>query len=81
MLKLSDAQWKALEKIAQPGGHGYGEYAHLSRATAKALAKKGLVTLGYRPSGVYPGRRPHAEITDAGRALLKQRQEARGWGW
>ncbi len=48
---LSEAQMKALSQFAQHGGHGYGENAYLSTATAKSLAKAGLVRLGWRRSG------------------------------
>ena len=47
---LSTAQQRALAKIEGGLGHGYGEGAYLSRPTAKALARKGLIVLGTRPS-------------------------------
>jgi hypothetical protein len=50
-MSLSDAQIRALEDFAQPGGHGYGEFAYLSRATARVLARRGFVTLGTRDVG------------------------------
>ena len=47
-MKLSAAQVRALDKFCQPGGHGFGKYAYLSRATANALSDRGLVTLTTR---------------------------------
>jgi len=69
-MKLSDAQVNGLRKFSQAGGHGYGEYAYLSRATAKSLAKKGLVTLSYR------GKYPWGEATELGRKVLKDRDDS-----
>lgn len=70
-VKLSRAQIRALEDFAQAGGHGYGEYAYLSRATAKALASRGLVTLTYRILG--GGKKMGwGFITDEGREALRQ---------
>ena len=48
MLRLSAAQQRALAKI-EGHGHSYGEGAYLSRATAQALARKGLIVLGTVP--------------------------------
>lgn len=45
---LSKVQSKALADFVSPGGHGYGEGAYLSRATAKALEARGLVVLSGR---------------------------------
>ena len=49
-------------KIWQPGGHGYGDYAYLPSRTAEALARAGLVTLGF----LRRGRRSIAWATLAG---------------
>lgn len=66
---LTHAQWDALDKFAQPGGHGYGEFAYLPIPTARALERRGLVTLGRRES--LRGRLfRHGEATAAGRAVL-----------
>ena len=56
-MKLSETQIDALYAFAQAGGHGFGEYAYLSKATAHSLARKGLVKLGSRPGSVHSGRR------------------------
>ena len=50
--RLTPAQAKALREIQQPGGHGIGPYSYLPEKTAEALARLGLVVLGwhYLPS-------------------------------
>lgn len=67
--RLSLAQWKALDKFTQPGGHGHGEYAYLPTPTAKVLERRGLVTLG-RKSPLRGHSFPHGEATAAGRDML-----------
>jgi hypothetical protein len=51
-MKLSSAQTRALEKFCQLGGHGFGEFAYLSRATALALARMGYIRIGTKQSGL-----------------------------
>lgn len=69
--KLTAAQLKALQDFAQPGGHGWGEYAYLGRRTAKALEKRGLVELPMRRIG--PGRYlPWGRLTQAGLDALNE---------
>ncbi len=75
--KLSAAQTKALYKFSGSGGHGYGEYAYLPRSTARALAKMGLVRLGWvRTTGLGGQRRsmPWGLATAAGMAVLNSMQ-------
>jgi len=48
---LSDAMVRALDDFAAPGGHGYGDGAYLSRATAHALQGRGLIELSVRRPG------------------------------
>jgi hypothetical protein len=64
-MKLSKAQAAALHKIARGHGHGFGEYCYLSRATADALSKMGLVVLGLRGDiwAAQP-RKPWAVVAD-----------------
>lgn len=70
-MRLSAAQVRALDKFCQAGGHGYGEYAYLSRATAIALSERGLVVLSIRDLG--GGRKMRwGFITDAGRDALRE---------
>lgn len=45
-MKLSPAQLRALESFAMTDGHGFGEYSGISRSTAFALARAGLVIIG-----------------------------------
>lgn len=76
---LSAAMWRALEDFADAGGHGYGEYAHLSKRTAQALQRRGLVELGHRDLG---GGRYMAwgHATVAGRERLRQHRQQRAAG-
>jgi hypothetical protein len=50
-MKLTQAQVRALEKFAQAGGHGFGEFAYLPRATAYALARLGYIRIGTKQAG------------------------------
>jgi len=79
MMKLSKAQWRALEDFAQAGGHGSGEYAYLSKPTARALERRGLVELGRRKMAYEPSI-PWGRATLAGLQQLAMRRSraARG---
>jgi hypothetical protein len=70
--KLSEAQQEALRKFAQPGGHGYGEFAHLSAPTANALAKQGFIELGTSKAGITYERMQKGILTEAGLEALNQ---------
>lgn len=74
--RLSPAMWRALDDFAQPGGHGYGEYAYLSRATAKALRRRGLVTLGSRTSCFHARQIAWGWATEEGKRLLREHWKA-----
>jgi hypothetical protein len=74
--RLSNAQVRALEDFAQPGGHGYGEYAYLSRPTARALEAKGLVSLTIRDCGGGVRRR-WGSATEAGHQTLQEIRQAK----
>lgn len=50
-MKLTQAQVRALEQFASVGGHGFGEFAYLSRATAYALARLGYIRIGTKQAG------------------------------
>ena len=68
---LSATQIKALRDFAQAGGHGYGEYAYLSRPTAKSLERRGLVRLFPRWAGPRSGKvLSWGEATEEGKAFL-----------
>ena len=74
-MKLSPAMVRALRDFAEPGGHGYGEYAYLARPTAKALRDRGLVTLSTRDLG--GGRKMGWGVaTEAGVAILLEIRNA-----
>jgi hypothetical protein len=73
-MRLSPAQWRALDDFAQAGGHGYGEHAYLSRATAKALQRRGLVTLGSKTSMFRARRIAWGWATEEGKRLLRERR-------
>jgi hypothetical protein len=54
--KLSEAQRRALDKISQSGGHGFGEFAYLGGRTVAVLERLGLVTVGRKTHPSRPGR-------------------------
>ena len=73
-MKLSNAQIRALEDFARPGGHGFGEFANLSRATAFALARLGYIRIGTKHLGSFAGRENRISwgvATKAGYDVLK----------
>lgn len=61
---LSKAQSAALDKIAQMGGHGYGEHSGILSRTVAILEAAGLVTLGRKPVSGSGKRIPWAIITN-----------------
>lgn len=67
---LSTPALLALDKISQPGGHGYGEYSRIARRTVQRLADLQLVTLGARHPLAGRTSIPWAEITEKGRQAL-----------
>jgi len=74
MKKLTKTQMDALSRFAQAGGHGYGSYAYLPTPTARALARMGLVRLGWVPS-LDTRSRPVGVATEAGMIALSTRYE------
>jgi hypothetical protein len=74
---MTKAQQEALRKFAQAGGHGYGEFSYLSKPTARALTRMGLVRLGWRRATYGRGNIPWGVATQAGvEALGYGRTEA-----
>jgi hypothetical protein len=75
-VNLSPTQIKALQKIAQAGGHGFGEYCYLSRTTAMALYLRDLIEVGskYVGEGNYL---PTACIKPAGLDALDAVEQAK----
>jgi hypothetical protein len=74
MLKLTPAQIEALFKFSSSGGHGFGEYSYLPRATALSLARRGFVMLGTRMllgMGGRPRSASWAVLTAAGLEALR----------
>lgn len=70
-MRLSDAQWRALEAAARLGGADYGRGTGIGTRTAQALRAKGLVVLT-RPCLLWGN---WMKLTAAGLVTMKRRQK------